>query len=98
MEPVPFLGDIRLFAFPGDPRHWDRCAGQSMLIQDNPALFSLLGTNFGGNGQTTFQLPTLAGPNGNSPPFYHIALQGVFPSKNVMAAGAVPEDGDVAPE
>jgi microcystin-dependent protein len=92
----PFLGDIRLFAFSGNPRFWVPCAGQVMPIHGNEALFSLLGTNFGGDGTKTFCLPTLAGPNGNSPPFYRIALQGVYPSSTTVSEAGVSGDAGVA--
>lgn len=57
----PFLGEIRLFAGNFAPRHWAFCNGQLLAIQQNTALFSLLGTMYGGNGQTTFALPDLRG-------------------------------------
>lgn len=55
----PFLGEIQLFGFNFPPRGWSFCSGATMPIQQNTALFSLLGTQYGGNGQTTFQLPNL---------------------------------------
>jgi microcystin-dependent protein len=55
----PYLGQIEAFAFGYAPRGWAICAGQIMPINQNQALFSLLGTNYGGNGQTTFALPDL---------------------------------------
>jgi microcystin-dependent protein len=57
----PFLGEIRLFAFTFAPRGWFDCSGQILSIAQNTALFSLLGTTYGGNGQTTFALPNLNG-------------------------------------
>ena len=57
----PFLGQIQPFGFNFAPRGWALCQGQSMSIAQNTALFSLLGTIYGGNGQTTFQLPDLQG-------------------------------------
>jgi microcystin-dependent protein len=57
----PFLGQIELFAFQFAPRGWALCAGQIMPIQQNQALFALLGTTYGGNGTTTFALPDLRG-------------------------------------
>src|SRR5689334_20314008 len=57
----PFLGEIRIFAGNFAPRGWALCNGQILAISQNTALFSLLGTNYGGNGQTTFALPNLAG-------------------------------------
>ena len=59
--PDPFLSEIKLFAFNFAPRGWAQCAGQLLPINQNQALFSLLGTNYGGNGQTTFALPDLRG-------------------------------------
>lgn len=57
----PFLGEIRAFSFPYAPRGWAQCNGQTLPIAQNQALFSLMGTTYGGNGQTTFQLPNLQG-------------------------------------
>jgi microcystin-dependent protein len=59
-----FLGTIQAFGFNFAPRGWANCSGQLMSIAQNSALFSLLGTNFGGNGQTTFGLPDLRGRAG----------------------------------
>jgi microcystin-dependent protein len=57
-----------------------RANGQILSINQNIALFSLLGTNFGGNGQTTFALPNLqaAAPNGLT---YYICVEGIFPAR-----------------
>ena len=57
----PFLGEIRLMSFNFAPQGWALCNGQFLLINQNQALFSLLGTTYGGNGQTTFALPDLRG-------------------------------------
>ena len=57
----PFLGQIQTFAFNFAPKGWALCQGQIMGISQNTALFSLLGTVYGGNGQTTFGLPDLQG-------------------------------------
>src|SRR5689334_24076195 len=56
----PFLAEIVLFAGNFAPRGWAFCWGQILSIAQNTALFSLLGTTYGGNGQTTFALPNLA--------------------------------------
>ncbi|MBB6672968.1 phage tail protein [Cohnella nanjingensis] len=56
-----FLGEIRLFAIGFAPRGWADCNGQIMSINSNQALFSLLGTTYGGNGVSTFALPDLRG-------------------------------------
>jgi microcystin-dependent protein len=55
----PFLGQIQSFGFGFAPKNWALCNGQLLSIQQNAALFSLLGTAFGGNGTTTFGLPNL---------------------------------------
>lgn len=57
----PFLSEIRMMSFSFAPRGWALCNGQLLPINQNQALFSLLGTTFGGNGQTTFALPNLQG-------------------------------------
>jgi microcystin-dependent protein len=57
----PFIGSIILFAGNFAPRGWAFCAGQLLPIAQNTALFSILGTTYGGNGQTTFALPDLRG-------------------------------------
>jgi microcystin-dependent protein len=55
----PFIAEIRVFGFNFAPTGWALCDGQLMPIAQNTALFSLLGTNFGGNGKSTFALPDL---------------------------------------
>lgn len=56
----PYLSQIQVFPYNFAPRNYATCQGQLLAISQNTALFSLLGTNFGGNGQTTFALPSLA--------------------------------------
>jgi microcystin-dependent protein len=67
----PFLGEIRMVGFNYAPRGWAFCAGQLMAIAQNTALFSLLGTTFGGDGVQTFALPDYRGRSpvgmGNGP-------------------------------
>jgi len=58
---MPFIGEVRMFALPFAPRHWADCNGQLLAINQNQALFSLLGTVFGGNGTTNFGLPDYRG-------------------------------------
>jgi microcystin-dependent protein len=58
---TPYLSEIKLFPFNFAPRNWALCAGQLLPINQNQALFALLGTTYGGNGQTTFALPDLRG-------------------------------------
>jgi len=57
----PFLGEIQLFGFNFAPRQWASCNGATLPIQQNSALFALLGTQYGGNGSTNFQLPNFTG-------------------------------------
>lgn len=57
----PFIGEIKMFAGNFAPRGYAMCDGQLLSISQNQALFALLGTTYGGNGQTTFQLPDLRG-------------------------------------
>jgi microcystin-dependent protein len=56
-----YLGEIRAFSFGFAPRGWAFCNGQTLPINQNQALFALLGTQYGGNGTTNFQLPNLQG-------------------------------------
>ena len=80
----PFLGEVETFAFDFCPAGWATLNGQLLLISQNTALFSLLGTTYGGDGLTTFALPT-------AKPIFTatgavllqcIAMQGIFPSQN----------------
>lgn len=57
----PFIGEIQVFPFGFAPRSWAQCNGQLLPISQNQALFSLLGTMYGGDGRTTFALPDLRG-------------------------------------
>jgi microcystin-dependent protein len=58
---TPYLGQITTFSFNFAPRGWALCNGQLLSITQNQALFSLLGTTYGGDGRTTFGLPNLQG-------------------------------------
>jgi microcystin-dependent protein len=58
---TPFIGQLMAVAFGFPPKGWTFCTGQLLSISQNQALFALLGTAFGGNGQTTFALPDLRG-------------------------------------
>jgi microcystin-dependent protein len=80
----PFLGEVETFAFSFCPQGWSTLNGQLLPINQNQALFALLGTTYGGDGLTTFALPT-------AKPIFTatgavllqcIALQGVFPTRN----------------
>jgi microcystin-dependent protein len=83
----PFLGSLWLVAFNFVPPGWAPCQGQLLPISQNTALFSLLGTNYGGDGVSTFGLPNMTGAkamtdaNGNALQWI-IAIQGVYPSRN----------------
>ncbi|MCA1817016.1 MAG: tail fiber protein [Acidobacteria bacterium] len=57
----PFMGEIKIISWNFAPRNWAFCNGQFLPINQNQALFSLFGTTYGGNGQTTFALPDLRG-------------------------------------
>jgi len=57
----PFVAEIRIFGFNFPPKGWAFCNGQIMPISQNTALFSLLGTMYGGDGKSTFQLPDMQG-------------------------------------
>lgn len=57
--PEPFIGEIRMFGFGFAPPGWAQCNGQLLPISQNTALFSLLGTTYGGDGKTTFALPDM---------------------------------------
>jgi microcystin-dependent protein len=57
----PFLSEIRIFSFVFAPKGWAQCNGQLLPINQNQALFSLLGTTYGGDGRVTFALPDLRG-------------------------------------
>lgn len=57
----PYIGEIRMFAGNFAPAGWEFCAGQSLPISENETLFNLIGTTYGGDGQSTFALPDLRG-------------------------------------
>ena len=61
MATSPFIGEVRAYGFNFNPRGWAFCQGQLMSIASNTALFSLLGTTYGGDGRTTFGLPDFQG-------------------------------------
>lgn len=75
----PMLGEIIMFAGSFAPRGWAFCDGSLLPISENSALFSILGTIYGGDGRSTFALPNLEN-QGNVK--YIIAIQGFYPSRN----------------
>lgn len=85
-----FVGEIRCFGFNFPPRGWAQCNGQILSIQQNAALFSLLGTTYGGNGTTSFGLPNLQGQVpmhwGNGPGGFNTELGQVQGSPAVTLA------------
>ena len=80
----PFLGEIILFAGNFAPRGWALCEGQLLPINQNQALFSLLGTIYGGDGRTTFALPDLRG----RAPIHHGTGAGLQPKSLGQKGGA----------
>lgn len=82
-----YMGEIRLFAGDFAPKYWAFCNGQLLAIAQNQALFSLLGTTYGGNGQTTFALPDLKGRVpvgvGQGPGLSSVNLGDKFGAENV---------------
>lgn len=80
----PLIGEIRLFAGSFTPRGWAQCDGRLLSISQNSALFSVLGTSYGGDGMTTFAVPDLRPQDVSQPrkPVnYIIALEGAFPAR-----------------
>ncbi len=88
----PYVGEIRMFAGNFAPVGWALCNGQTMAISSNTALFSLLGTNYGGNGTTTFNLPNLQATFpihfGSGPAFTggYVGLTGGSPTATLNAS------------
>ena len=78
---TPTLGQVTLFGNNFCPRGWAETNGQLLPISSNSALFSLFGTNFGGDGRTTFGLPKLPKSQNNSMR-YCVAIIGTYPSRN----------------
>lgn len=82
-----YLGQIMTFAFNFAPRGWAACNGQLMSISQNSALFSLLGTAFGGDGRTTFALPDLRGRSmisqGQGPGLSNVVIGEIAGNENV---------------
>lgn len=88
-EPGRMLGEVILFAGTFTPRGWAACDGQTMAIQSNSALFSVIGIAYGGDGRTTFQLPKMDAPNPNMR--YVLSLTGQYPSRDgQMQGGGTP--------
>ncbi len=77
-----YIGEIRLVGFNFAPVNWAFCNGDILQINQYMALFSLLGTTYGGNGQTTFGLPNLNAGTLQPGLNYVICVNGIFPSRN----------------
>jgi microcystin-dependent protein len=108
----PMIGEIRMFGGNFAPRNWAFCEGQLLPISQNEALFSILGTTYGGDGRTTFALPDLRGRvaigpgNGPGLPDYRLGAKGgnaetyinvtQMPSHNHVAVVNIPISGDDA--
>lgn len=78
----PFVGQIQLFPFSFAPRGWAACDGSLLQIAENQALYSLIGTTFGGDGMTTFALPDMRGKEPVAGTQFCIAIHGAFPSRS----------------
>jgi microcystin-dependent protein len=78
-----FIGSLLLVAYNWAPQNWALCNGQLLPINQNQALFSLLGTTYGGDGTTNFALPNLTGPTDVSGASltWIIAVNGIYPSR-----------------
>ena len=77
-----FLGQLQLFAFGFAPTGWRLCDGTLLSIATYQALYTLLGTSFGGNGTTTFGIPNLLGASLLNGMQYYIALDGIYPQRS----------------
>lgn len=82
MPVEPFIGQIELFPYNFAPVNWMPCEGQSIQIAQNQVLFALIGTTFGGDGQTSYQLPNLKDKAPAPGMQYCIAMQGIFPQRD----------------
>ena len=88
----PFLGEVRAFPFNFAPKGWAFCDGQLLSIAQNTALFALLGTQFGGDGKSTFALPNLQGNvpldfgQGPGLTFYNMGDSGGAPSITLLTS------------
>jgi microcystin-dependent protein len=79
-----FIGQICMFPWSWAPRYWAKCDGTLLSISGNEALFSLIGTEFGGDGRQNFALPkmpTIKSEDGGDVAYF-INLSGIYPSRN----------------
>ena len=77
-----FLGEVRAFAYSNAPRGWVACDGRELRVSGNQALYSLLGTTYGGDGSSKFNVPKLSGkdPISGQARYYFISVNGTYPS------------------
>jgi microcystin-dependent protein len=104
----PFLGEVKIFTGDYAPKAWAMCNGQFLPINQNQPLFSILGTMYGGNGQTTFALPDFRGrvpihwgrsfqtPGQRGGEEFHTVSQSEMPAHNHFIQSAGNNDGDTA--
>jgi microcystin-dependent protein len=76
-----FIGTILLLPIDYAPDGWLLCDGRKIQIRSNEALFALLGTKFGGDGESTFAIPDLRGKEPAPNMAYYIAMAGIWPSR-----------------
>ena len=105
---TPFMGEVKMISWNFAPKGWAFCSGQQLPINQNQALFSILGTTYGGNGQTTFALPDMRGrvPIHVGPQstlgqrggeYAHTLTQSEMPSHNHPLMGSTNPNDFVAP-
>ena len=82
----PFIGEIKMFAGNFPPRGYAFCSGQLISIAQNSALFAILGTTYGGDGQTTFALPNL---HKQSPHLYSVLIRRKCPLSALKISGCI---------
>ena len=81
---TPYIGEVRAFSFSYEPQGWAACDGRLLPISQNQALFSLVGTTYGGDGMSTFALPKIQGLEASDGASlnYFIAIEGLYPPRN----------------
>jgi microcystin-dependent protein len=93
----PFLGEIRLMSFAFAPDGWVPCNGQILPINQNQALFSLLGTNYGGDGRVNFALPDLRGRVPGHASTDHVLGQRLGEEAHTLTVGELPRHTHAVP-
>lgn len=78
---IPLIGQIKLFPYGSTPTGWTPCNGNKLPIPENAALYSLLGTRFGGDGVHDFAVPDLREKSPSDGTAYYIAVFGLYPSR-----------------